>query len=384
MNIPIYRLAFEKAFITKFQTLSTEVLTSGRPLAEDKYVKLFEDKFKKLVGAKYAVAVTNGTVAIELALKVVGVKDKVVLIPADTFFATSIAVTNAGGHIGLVDIEAENFSLDPKALETAIKERLANRQKVGAVIIVHIGGIISKYIGRIKAICKRYRIPLIEDAAHAHFSSFASYRAGTIGEIGCFSFFPTKVMTTGEGGIITTNNKKSYEMLLSLKNFGRDLKNHNICVNPEGNNYKVTELTGLMGVLEIERVKKRIAVRNKLARRYIALLKGSSYTPVVQEKGICAQYKIILKTPIDTIWLKKYCKDKNISLTGEVYRIPIHQQPLYTTMFKGQKFPVADAIAQGHICPPLYPELTIQEVSYICRVLLEAEKQYEKQGRKAR
>lgn len=361
-----------------------EILTSGRPLAEDTYVKLFEDKFRKLVDAKYAVAVTNGTVAIELALKVVGVKDKVVLIPADTFFATSIAVTNAGGHIGLVDVEAENFSLDPKALETAIKKRIANRQKIGAVIVVHIGGIISKYIGRIKAICKHYRVPLIEDAAHAHYSSLGAYTAGTIGEMGCFSFFPTKVMTTGEGGIVTTNNKKHYEMLLSLKNFGRDPKNHNICVIPDGNNYKVTELTGLMGVLEIERVKKRIAMRNKFTRMYTKLLKGSSYIPVMQEKGVCSQYKMILKTSIDTTWLKKYCKDKHISLTGEVYRIPIHQQPLYASMFKGQEFPVADFIAKSHICPPLYPELTPQEVSYICRVLLEAEKQYEKQGSKTR
>ena len=379
MNIPIFRLEFEDEFTDKFKKGSEDIFKSGRPIGENKYVKEFEEKFAKLVGAKCSVAVTSGTAALELSLKVIGVKNKKVIIPCNTFFATSIAVTNAGGEIELVDIEDENFSMDPKELEKSIKE---NKKNVGAVVVVHVGGIISKNIKEIKKICKKYKIPLIEDAAQAHCSKFENQRAGTIGEMGCFSFFPTKVMTTGEGGMITTNNKKYYEKIKSLKNFGRDNNNIDLCINHEGNNYKISEFTGLLGLLECDRVKKRIKIRNKYTDLYVNRLKGSSYIPVLQTKGMSSQYKMILKTKINREWLRNYCKENNIVLTGEVWKIPIHKQPIYKNMFKKKKFPVTDSVSNNHICPPLYPELSAGEVNYICDVLLRAEKDYEKQNRK--
>ena len=142
-------------------------------------------------------------------------------------------MTNAGGIIELVDMEPESFSLCPKDLELKLND------KIGAVIIVHVGGIISHEISKIVDMCKKYNVPLIEDAAHAHLSRVDGYVAGTIGDIGCFSFFPTKVMTTGEGGFISTNNEKYYEKIKSLKNFGRDNKDIGIIINPEGNNFKI-------------------------------------------------------------------------------------------------------------------------------------------------
>lgn len=378
MNIPIFKLEFDKKFLSEFHKKSEELLTSNRPLSENKYVKEFEEKFAKLVKAKYVIAVSNGTTAIELALKAVGVKDTTVIIPCNTFFATSVAVTNAGAKNALVDVESDNFSIDPVSLERKIKELRSKKESIGAVIIVHIGGIISAHIDEIVDICNKYKIPLIEDAAHAHCSKWGKYRAGTIGVIGCFSFFPTKVMTSGEGGMVTTNNKNYAGVIASLKNFGRDNNNPGICINPEGNNYKVTELTGLLGSMECGRVIKRIKRRNELTNLYVEELKGSSYIPVLQTKGLSSQYKMILKTSIDRDWLRQYCKERNIILTGEVYSIPINKQPLYENEFKNEKFSVTDEISKNHICPPLYPELTNKEVEYICKVLLAAEKDYEK------
>lgn len=378
MNIPIFKLEFDKAFIRKFKKGCEEILTSNRPLSENKYVHEFEEKFARLVGSKYSMAVTNGTAAIELALKAIHVKNTTVLVPSNTFFATTVAVTNAGANVGLVDIEEENFSLDPQKLKEEIEKVVSQKEKIGAVIIVHIGGIISKHIKEIKKICDTFNIPLIEDAAHAHCSEFDGLRAGTIGEIGCFSFFPTKVMTSGEGGMITTNSKKVYEYLQSIKNFGRDNNDANFIINPDGNNFKMTELTGLLGSMECDRVLKRIARRNKLTKIYVSRLKGSGYVPVLQERGLSSQYKMILKTKIDREWLREYCKKKNITLTGEVYKIPVHKQPLYKSMFRDVKLPVTDRVAKHHICPPLYPELTEKEIHYICDVLLKAEKEYEK------
>ena len=198
MKVNIFDLKFEDDFIEKFKTGCEKILRSDG-IGEHSHVKEFENKFGKLVNAKHAIATTSGTAALEIALKTVGAQGKEVILPSNTFFATSVAVTNAGGTIRLVDSEMDNFSICPKSL------RQNMHSGVGAVIVVHIGGIISKNIREIKDICDEWNVPLIEDAAHAHCSNRDGLYAGTIGDVGCFSFFPTKVMTTGEGGMITTN-----------------------------------------------------------------------------------------------------------------------------------------------------------------------------------
>ena len=376
-NIPIFRLKFDFMSKIKFLKGSWDILSSDRPLGESKYVKQFEDKFAHMSDAQYALACSNGTTAIELALKSLDVKGKKVLIPSNTFFATSVAVTNAGGIIELLDMEPESFSICPIDLEKKLTP------DVGAVIIVHIGGIISHKIPKILELCKLNNVPLIEDAAHAHFSLKGIYRAGTIGDIGTFSFFPTKVMTTGEGGMITTNNKELYEKMKSLKNFGRHIDDGGIIAHPDGNNFKINEFTGLLGSIECDRVYQRILDRSYLLDRYYKNLEGTKFKVIKQKgKGFCANYKAIVITPMDGVWLKKYCKEKNITLTGEVYRIPVHEQTLYKEMFSSVNLPNTDYYSKHHVCPPLYPELRIEEVDYICDVFKQALVDYEEQSSK--
>lgn len=372
-KIPIFKLKFGLKSKLKFIKGAWDILSSDRPLGESKYVKEFEDKFGELIGSKYTIACSNGTTAIEMALKAIDVKGKKVLIPSNTFFATSVAVTNSGGIVELVDMESTSFSLCLKDLESKITS------ETGAVIIVHIGGIISHEINKIVDLCKKMGVPLIEDAAHAHLSYMDNYVAGTIGDIGCFSFFPTKVMTTGEGGIVSTNNITYYEKMKSLKNFGRDINDAGVIVNSDGNNFKINEFTGLLGSIECDRVISRIEKRTMLLNRYYENLKGTKYEVIKQKgEGRCSYYKAIIKTPIDSSILKAYCKDNNISLTGEVYKIPIHHQPLYKEQFSYVNLPNTDYYYNHHICPPLYPELSIKEVDYICDVLKTALINYEK------
>ena len=373
-NIPIFRLKFSFLFKLKFLRGAWDILSSDRPVGESKYVKEFETKFSKLVGSQYSVACSNGTTAIELALKSIDIKGKKVVCPSNTFFATTVAIENAGGEVVLVDCEKETFSISYNHLKKIISE-----QEIGAVVIVHIGGIISKDISKIVSLCKKNNIPLIEDAAHAQTSQTLSYTAGTIGDIACFSFFPTKVMTTGEGGMITTNNKEYYEKIKSLKNFGRDNQNAGIIVNPDGNNFKVHEFTGLMGSLECDRVISRVERRNILLNRYVENLSDSNFKVIKQNEGRCSYYKCIVLSPYNTDELKQFCKEHNISLTGEVYKIPVHQQPLYSEKFDSSQLKNTNYIANKHICPPLYPELSETEVDFICDVLKKFEN--EKQSR---
>jgi perosamine synthetase len=368
MKIPIFKLDFENDFIREYQDKCRDIFTSNRPLTESNYVTEFENKFSVLVGSKYSIAVSNGTAAIDVALRALNIKGKVI-IPSNTFFVSFVAVENAGCEIVLVECEKNSFSIDVESLSEKLRTN-----DIEAVIVVHIGGIISKDIDEIKKLCNEYDIPLIEDAAHAHCSKRGRYRAGTIGDIGCFSFFPTKVMTTGEGGMVTTNNKELYEKCKSIKNFGRDINNSGVCSVDRGINYKINEFTGLLGSMECDRVINRINKRNRLVVRYVENLKGSLYTPVLQDSGYCSYYKFITRITLDREKLRTFCKDNNITLTGEVYNTPIHLQPLYIDRFSEEDFGVTEEVCKYHICPPLYPELHLDEIDYICDVLLRAEK----------
>jgi perosamine synthetase len=362
--IPIFKLKFSVLFKIRFLARAWDILSSGRPIGESKYVNLFEKKFSEIVKSKYAISCTNGTSAIELALKAIDVRNKNVVCPSNTFFATSVAIENAGGNIILSDCELSTFSLCYKSL----KEILDNNE-VTAVVIVHIGGLISKDIDKIVKLCQSKRVALIEDAAHAHGSNFNNYYAGSIGDIGCFSFFPTKVMTTGEGGMITTNDTKYYEKIKSLKNFGRDNEDQGSIKNAYGNNFKINELTGLMGLLECGRVFSRIDKRNALVKRYVENLKNSKYKVLVQEEGLCSHYKCILMSQYSSNKLTAYCASHGVNLTGQVYKTPVHQQVLYLNRFNLGNLKNTEFVTDRHICPPLYPELTLREVDYICKIL---------------
>lgn len=373
IKIPIFRLHFDILFKIKFFLKSWDILSSGRPLGESKYVDEFEKKFKKVVGSRYSVACSNGTTALELALKSLDVQGKEVLIPSNTFFATSVSVENAGGILTLLDMDGDSFSIDVNDLKNKI------HRNVGAVILVHIGGIISDKIKEIVEICKDNGVPLVEDAAHAHGSYLDHYIAGSIGEVSCFSFFPTKVMTTGEGGMITTNNEKIFLKLKSLKNFGRDNNDNKLIVNHYGNNFKTNEFVGLMGSLECDRFLKRIDTRKKLIEKYEEELMSTNFKVLKQNHGRCSYYKCILISPYNPIKIKKFLFDNGIVSTGEVYNIPIHMQPLYRERFQTTNLPNTDFYSQKHICPPLYPELKSSEVEYICDILKKFEN-YEKQS----
>ena len=215
-----------------------------------------------LITLGYPIPVANGTVAIELIIKAIGIKNREIILPSNTFFATIVAVENSGNIPILVDIENDSFSVCPNDLRKKISTNTA------ALILVHIGGIISSKIEEIIQICSENNIELIEDAAHAHLSSYRKQKAGTLGIAGAFSFFPTKVMTTGEGGMITTNSEVLYQKIKSLKNFGRDNNNAGIIINDSGNNFKINEFTGLLGYLECQRVEKRVKKRNNLIQLY--------------------------------------------------------------------------------------------------------------------
>lgn len=368
VNIPIFKLEFEESFIEEFLSGARDILSSGRPLAEGHYVQQFCEEFKSINGSEYCIMISNGTAALEIALKSLPKQGKVI-VPTNTFFATSIAVENSGNELVLADSNQIDFGVNYNEIEKLI----LNNSDIVAVVVVHIGGIISSDIFRIQRLCQDNGVYLIEDAAHAHFSSLNGVNAGNFGDIGCFSLFPTKVMTSGEGGIAVTNNRNLYDKMRSLKNFGRDLSDASLCVTKGGNNFKVTELQALQALLDLRRVKSRILRRNELLEIYEDNLDPNKFRLVRQESGICASYKAIVRqvNGVD-IELQRKMKLRGISMTGKVYDIPVHKQPAYLHQFRDLHFPIADNFAREHVCPPLYPELTETEVMLIAKAMNES------------
>ena len=366
MQVPIFRLTVDEISRQAFHDGCQQIFDSGI-LTNGEFVRRFEKRFSELCGTRHAVAVQSGTGALEVVLRAMEVSGRTVIIPTNTFIATARAVENAGGRILPLDIEGQTFALDPKILSRRIS------REVAAVIVVHIGGIVSGHIDLLSDICQRHGVPLIEDACHAHGAEHQLRRAGSFGLAGCFSFFPTKVMTTGEGGMVTTDDAQLYERLLLIRQFGMDRDNKDLH-RYSGANFKMTEFQALLGLIELERLGQRLERRGQIAERYQHRLKGSSWQAIAPPAGgLSTYYKQIVLLPagLSKKAVHEHLRKRKITLTGEVYRYPLHQQPIYREFRKTMRFPAADAFCEGHVCPPVYPELSDAEVDYVCQSLLE-------------
>lgn len=364
-KIRIFDLKFKEKYIKYFQKKSNQIFKDGFFTA-NKYSNLFEKKFSKKYNFRYSLASSSGTSALEIIFRSLEIKNKVVLIASNTFIATAHAAKNAGGKLDFVDLEPEHYGMCPDDLRNKIKR---HRGKIGAVVVIHIGGLITPKIDEIVKICKSHKIPLVEDAAQAQGSKINNKYAGSFGLAGAFSFFTTKVMTTGEGGMIVSNSKKFIKRCISNRQFGFDLKNKSKHISISGN-YKFNEFAALLGIVELSRVNERIKKRNLIAKRYASNLKNNKFLKVITVKGknFCNHYKLIIMPKCHRYQIENILKKNRISVTGGVYYIPLHRQPIYQNINK-KKLPISDIFCNKHVCLPCYPELSLKDVDYICHVL---------------
>ncbi|CAK9064788.1 unnamed protein product [Durusdinium trenchii] len=372
-KVPIFRHDFEPGFVESFTSKCREILCSGRPLSENYYVRQFEESFAQLSHVPFALATTSGTQALAIALRALDVAGKAVVIPSNTFFATQVAALNAGANLEWVDIEKEYMQVCPRSLEAVLHRHQHGR--VGAVILVHIAGIISPNFAQIRRLCQTYGAPLVEDAAHAHLA-YGSEHAGAIGEVAAFSFFPTKVMTAGEAGMITTSNEALFKKMQSIKEFGKDIegpRSRLVQVLANATNGRISEFTGLLGLLECGRVKERIQRRNALLERFVQKLKKTHYRVITQPEGQSSAYKcvVVLEGHLRQRReeLRTYALERGVTFTAEVYFRPVHRMPAHAEDGLPVHLPVTDEMCENHVCPPLYPELTFDDVDYTCSVM---------------
>lgn len=383
MQVPILRLPFRDEDYAFLGEGIKDIIKSGY-LTQGKYTRQFEEMFAKSIGVRHAVAVNSATAALEIILRALGIEGASVIVPTNTFLATALAAMHAGNRIIFADSDPKTLCLDAQDVE----RRIAPDTR--AVTLVHIGGIVTPAWEALKAVCDRRGLALIEDCAHAHGSASRGAAAGTLGVAGAFSFFPTKVLTTGEGGIITTNDTALYEAAQMIRNQGKNPSMGNR-ISEMGHNFRMNEMTALTGVAQMRSAEAIYAERREIARFYDTALAGIKGIEAVRlAPGVeSGYYKYIayLDPKIDRATVKKTMREEfGVSLTGEVYADLCHTEPIWDRYdYWGRRrkeaeprgqgperqgpFPGAERISRHHICLPVYPGLTKEERQHVVESL---------------
>lgn len=363
-RIPAQRYDFSSDDIETVTENIRKVLESRAFLTLGRFGEEFESQFAAYVGTRHAIAVNSGTAALEIIMRALGVSGAEVVVPTNTFAATAFAVMHAGGSVVFADC-ADDLSVDPQDVES----RLTADTK--AVIAVHIGGLISPNVIHLQRLCHERGIPLIEDAAHAHGSKLKGLHAGSFSEAAAYSFFSTKVMTTGEGGMIVTNRDDIAVKARLLRDQAKvsGLNRHETV----GYNWRLTEFQAILGLVQLGRLDEFIAERRRIANIYNQLFRGSKRLAhlVIPAEAEPNYYKYILFAEAGkaTQIRRRLVEQFGISLGGAVYDIPCHEQPVFATS-NTRRLPRAEDLCRRHICPPIYPSLTDDEAAYVAESLL--------------
>ncbi len=344
-----------------------EVLKSGM-IAQGPKVSEFEEKFAQWIGTKYGISTSSGTTALHTALLACGIGegDEVITV-GFTFAATSNSVLYTGARPVFVDIDEDTFTMDPSKIEDAITD------KTKAILVVQLYGQ-SADMDPILDIAHKHNLLVIEDAAQAHGAEYKGRKVGTLGDVACFSFYPTKNMTTGEGGMITTDNKEIAKMARIYRAHGSSVKYHHDYL---GYNFRSTDIAAAIGLAQLKKIDSFNDKRNENASYLTDGLKDVNgvVPPVVKEgnKHVFHQYTIKVDGDRDK-WLD-FLNEKGIGC-GVYYPIPLYNQKLYKDLGYNQSCPVTDKIVDEVISLPVHPSLTKDELDTIISVVKEGSEKF--------
>ncbi len=330
-------------------------------------VKLFEQEFADYCGAKYAIGVSSGTDALFLSLKALGIGlGDEVIVPAYTYIATAFAVTYTGAKPVFVDINEDNYCMNMDCLEKAITENTK------AIIPVHLYGQ-SCNMNKLKNIATKHNLKVIEDAAQAHGAIYKplNKRVGSIGDLGCFSFYPSKNLGAfGDGGIITTNSEELYKKVFMLRDCGRINKYEHIII---GRNNRLDTVHAAALRIKLTRLDKWNELRQKSADYYNSLLKDVQevVTPKVSEYSshIYHVYAVRVKNRDNVI---NHLRQNGIGALIH-YPIPLHLQKAYESLgYKQDDFPISEKVASEIISLPMFPHITKEQIELVVTTIKES------------
>ncbi|MEM3567479.1 MAG: DegT/DnrJ/EryC1/StrS family aminotransferase [Thermoplasmata archaeon] len=328
-----------------------EVLLSGN-LAQGKLVKQFEEEFARYIGVKHAIAVANGTCALEIALMSAGIKkgEEVITTPF-TFVAPTNAICMVGAKPVYADIEPDTFNISPASIRKLIGKRTR------AILPVHLYGLPAN-MDEIMEIAGEHDLLVVEDACQAHGARVDGKYVGAIGQIGAFSFYPTKNMTTGEGGIITTNDEEIAEKARILRNQGQIARYEYSML---GYNYRMTELSAAIGLCQLKKLPEFNMRRKEIAKIYGEALADVVKTPVCPEgyEHVYHQYTILAERREE---LREHLTSAEIG-TGIYYPKLLYEYP-HLKRFR-RKCQNAEKVKNACLSLPIFPMLSDAEVETV-------------------
>lgn len=364
-KVPATKPYFSEEDIEFITERFKDILRGNSFLTMHKYGAEFEEKFARFVGTNHAVGCNSGTSALELICRALNVSGKEVILPSNTFVASANAIMNAGGIPVFADC-GDDMCLDADDVVRRITPKTA------AIMQVHIGGIVSSSTLKLQKICRERKIHLVEDAAQAHGSELNGVKAGAFGTASGFSFFSTKVMTTGEGGMVTTNDAEMAEKMKSLREFGK--VRTGIYINyytAMGYNWRLPEVASLMGIRQLASLPEFVKRRQQIARIYDTEFAGNPDIKIVEpsdKKGHNYFKYVVILPNHNRAAVHKALEAEGIQPSGYVYELPLHKQPVFPKD-NNLSLPKTEYACEHHICLPIFYGMTDEQAHYVAATL---------------
>lgn len=364
-KIPLFDLNFdEKEQQAVVETIKSKWISTGPKTAA------FENKFAQMLNVKYAVALSNCTVSLHLAMKLVGVEcDDEVICPSLTFVATCNSIRYVNAIPVFADIKSCNdLTIDPDEIERKIT------YKTKAIVVMHFGGYACD-MDRIMAIAAKHNLKVVEDACHGPLSEYKGIKLGTIGDIGCFSFFSNKNISTGEGGMLVTNNEAYFNRAKLLRSHGMTslsyerAKGHSSSydVIDLGYNYRMDDIHAAIGLVQLDKIQADLNMRAKIRKRYLSLLKDVEgiTIPFAEINEFTSNYifTIVLK---DSTFEKREKIRSKLAESGiqtSVHYPAVHRFSIYKDFYFN--LPFTDYVADNLITLPMYSKLNDDDILYV-------------------
>jgi len=321
-----------------------------------KHVQAFEKSVSLFIKSKYVIAVNSGTAALQAALYALDIKKgDEVLVPSFTFVATANSVVSTGAKPVFVDILKENYTMDPDDLQKKITK------KTKAIMPVHLYGNVA-FIDEILEIAKKHNLPIIEDSAQSLGSTYKGKHAGTFSELGCWSMYPAKVMTSGEGGFVATNNKKLHDKLLMIRNHGMV---HGYDTKIFGLNLRLPEISAAIATIQMKKLPGFLKARQKNANLLSKLISDLNIILPHQRNNENVNWYLYT---IATSKRDKILKKLNAKGIGAAsyYPTPVHKTPFYQQKIK---LPITEWASSHTLSLPIHPKVTYKNIEFIAKTL---------------
>jgi len=339
----------------------TECMITNWISSQGEFIGRFESMVADFCGSRHALAVSNGTVALHLTLAAFGIgPGDEVIVPAFTFAATAASVCHTGAQPVFVDVEEETWCMDPKGVEDKITPRTR------AIIPVHLYGQ-SVRMEPILKVAGKYNLKIVEDAAEAMGADYKGHKVGTLGDAGCFSFFANKIITTGEGGMILTNDSELWKKCRMLRDHGMDAK-YRYWHETVGYNYRMTNLQAAIGVAQMEQIEKFLQRRDEIGRLYreeLGRIPGLRFRPR-STYGRRVQWLTSLTVDEEVFGMHRDDMISELKAHGIDLRAVFQPLPHMPPYQDGCHYPVASQLGRTGFSLPTSPSLRDQEVERIC------------------